>query len=171
QAQQDVNTSFKDLSIEIQAYPTGVLYGLRFDTGLGAKSSGNVRLGYNMVRHRDLGVNEDERGGGFGGSLGYRYHLSPSKEKWFGGMRTDVWFNEVEWKNQIGEIDEDKGTTNIVVLQPTVEAGYVLPLGEGGWFLSPSIAFGFEINVVSDGKDVGQGAILLVGFSFGKRFR
>ena len=170
QGQSDGADAYKALGVEIQAYPTGFLYGLRFDATLGAKSSGNIRLGYNMARHRDLGVHEDERGGGWGGTLGYRYHLTSTKEKWFGGIRADVWFNKMDWKDNIGTADEVSGSTDIVVLQPTLEAGYTFLLGNAGWYVSPALAFGFEVNVVSDGEDVGQGAILLLGFSLGKRF-
>ena len=35
----------------------------------------HFRLGYNWIRHGDQGVHEDERGDGFGFSLGYKYYL------------------------------------------------------------------------------------------------
>ena len=34
----------------------------------------------------------------------------------------------------------------------------------------PSIAFGAEINIKTEGAPVGEGAVLLLGFTFGKRF-
>ncbi|MEM9920166.1 MAG: hypothetical protein AAF990_18865 [Bacteroidota bacterium] len=160
----------KALGIEFQAYPTGIMPGLRFDLGLGAQSSVNLRLGLNILDHRDLGVQDDENGIGFGGSLGYRYHMSSNKAKWFGGIRADLWFNEVDWEDESGRDEALKGTTNIIVFQPTVEAGYIFSLGDKGWYFTPNLSFGFEINVKTDGEEVGEGAVLLVGFSFGKRF-
>ena len=87
---------------------------------------------------------------------------------WFAGLRSDLWFNDIDWKDNIGGPLELSGHTDIVVLQPTLEGGYRFSLGED-WYVSPSLAFGFEINIVSKGADVGQGAIVLVGIGIGKR--
>ena len=71
--------------------------------------------------------------------------------------------------DNIGLSDEIGGTTNITVVQPTVEGGCALPVGENRFF-SPTIAFGYEINVVTEGEPTGEGAILLLGFTFGRRW-
>ena len=47
---------------------------------------------------------------------------------------------------------------------PTVEAGYTFRLAQG-WRLNLFAAGGAEINVSTDGEDVGEGAIGLLGFS------
>ncbi|MEM1322638.1 MAG: hypothetical protein AAGG75_20405 [Bacteroidota bacterium] len=157
-----------DLGIEFQAYPTGLMPGVRAEFGLDDKQAVHIRLGYNIVRHRDLGEHDDERGGGFGGSLGYRRYFGAERSGWFAGVRGDVWFNDVDWKDNIGEVDEVRGNTDVVVVQPTAEAGYRFGFGER-WFFAPSIALGAEINIKTEGADVGQGAVLLLGFSIGKR--
>jgi len=159
-----------DLGLEIQAYPTGVLSGVRADFGFGERQALHVRLGYNLVRHRDLGEHEDERGGGFGFSLGYKRYFSADFRRWFLGLRSDLWFNDVDWKDNIGMLNEVSGNTKITVLQPTLEGGFAFEFGEGQWFFTPSLAFGYEINVKTEGAEVGQGAILLAGFSIGRRF-
>lgn len=159
-----------DIGPEVQAYPTGILSGVRADFGFKEFNTIHLRVGYNLVRHRDLGEHEDERGGGFGFSLGYKRYFKPGFQKWFLGLRSDLWFNDIDWKDNIGLINEIRGNTDVTVFQPTLEGGYTLLMGEGKWFFSPSIAFGAEINVDTDGAEVGQGAILLVGFSIGKRF-
>ena len=145
---------------EIQAYPTGLIPGIAFEKS-GDRGAWNVRLGYNLVNHRDLGIQDDERGGGFGGSLGYQYFLKKYGSKWFMGARTDLWRNRIDWKNQPGTPQEVQGTSKIVVLQPTAIAGYAW--GIGSFQLRPTIAFGAEINVKTVGKEVGHGAILLAG--------
>lgn len=154
-----------DLSFEFQAYPTGLIPGIRLEWGFQERHALHLRVGYNWIRHRDLGVHADERGDGFGGTLGYRYFLSQDFRAWFLGLRADIWRNKVAWEDP-----NASGVSNIWVLQPTLEGGYLFLLGENQWIFAPSLAFGAEINVVTEGAEVGQGLILLLGFSVGKRF-
>ena len=165
-------TGLLEAGIEIQAYPTGLIPGVHLDVALGEKGSIYTRLGYNIVRHRDLGVHEDERGGGFGGSLGYRYYLNETRLGWFGGVRCDVWLNSVDWKDNIDLPTEVSGTTEVTVLQPTAEVGYAMSIMSAGekMVFSPALAFGREINVKTDGAEVGQDFILLGGFRVSYRF-
>ena len=158
-----------DLSFEFQAYPTGLIPGIQIERGFADKNTIHLRVGYQYIRHRDLGVHEDERGNGFGFTLGYKRYLKENFQGWFLGVRNDIWFNELDWKDNIDLPNEISGTSNITVVQPTAEAGYLFKLGENG-FLVPTIAFGVEINVRTEGADVGEGAILLLGFEIGQRF-
>ena len=98
--------------------------------------------------------------------MGYRHFLS-SSGRWFLGVRNDFWFNSLDWRDQIGQPNEVNGSTNITVVQPTLEGGLGFSLGEK-WGIFPSISFGYEINVVTRGEEVGQGAILLLGVSLQK---
>ena len=153
------------LGIEFQAYPTGIMPGARAELALGERNELHLRVGANLFDHRDLGVQQEEIGGGGGFTLGYRRYFSDGQEGFFLGARNDIWFNTNNWKNDAG----DTGTTKIVVVQPTAEAGYRFGLGESSWTLAPAVGFGFEVNVVSNGEDVGQGAILLLGVSLMKK--
>ena len=157
-----------DLTIEFQAYPTGLIPGIRIDKGFGEKHAFHLRGALNLIDHRDLGVQDDERGSGFGGTFGYRYYLKPEFQGWFLGIRTDVWRNTIEWES-LTDIPS-AGTTKLWVVQPTLEGGYLFLLGNQSWVFSPSLGFGVEVNVVTEGAETGQGMILLVGFSIGKRF-
>jgi hypothetical protein len=150
--------------IELQVYPTGIMPGLRVEKRMN-RNEVNLRLGLNLFDHRDLGVQEEEIGGGGGGSLGYRRYFADGGTGFFLGARTDLWVNRNRWRDEIGTPTEVSGTTNLLVVQPTAEAGYRLGLGESRWLLAPTLGFGFEVNVVSDGADVGQGAIVLLGVS------
>ena len=153
--------------IELQVYPTGIMPGVRFEYG-DAANEWHLRVGANLFDHRDLGVQEEEIGGGGGFTIGYRRYFAGEPTKWFIGARNDIWFNRNNWRTNIDFPNETSGTTNLVVVQPTAEAGYRFSLGDGGWSLAPALGFGFEVNVVSNGADVGQGAILLVGLSLMK---
>ena len=128
---------------------------------LNSKSSLNLRLGYQIIDHRDLGVQDDEVGNGYGVSLAYRRFFSNSTRGMSLAFRTDLWFNEMDWME-----GQTEGITNITVIQPTLMAEYVIPLG-AKTFITPSIAFGWEWNVVTDGEPTGEGAIVLVGVTAG----
>lgn len=159
-----------DVGLEVQVYPTGVIPGLHFEYGLSDQDGLLGRVGYNIVNHRDLGVQDDEKGGGFGFSLGYRRYFKADRQGFFLGARTDLWFNKIDWKQDPNLITEVKGRSDITVFQPTAEAGYVINLKKEGWSFVPSIAFGAEINIKTEGLPVGEGAVLLLGFTFRKRF-
>ncbi|MDX1476663.1 MAG: hypothetical protein R3301_03120 [Saprospiraceae bacterium] len=150
-----------------QAYPTGSIPGVHLELGLTDRASLTGRIGYNIVYHGDAGVHDDERGGGFGFSLGYRRHLGGALSRWFGEMRCDIWFNEIDWEDRSGDTVVAEGTSEVTVVQPTAKVGYRLAIGQGGTQLVPSLAFGAEINAQTKGAAVGQGAILLVGLSLG----
>lgn len=152
---------------EVQAYPAGVIPGLRFSYNLSGTSDINVRLGLNIADREDNGEHDNEEGEGPGFSVGWRKYQAENQSKWFLGLRADVWFLEIDWEDTLDRIAA--GTTDITVFQPTIEAGYRFGSGNG-WSLTPTLAFGYEINVETDGEDVGEGAILLGGISFTYRF-
>ena len=157
-----------DLVFEFQAYPTGLIPGLRFEKGFANKNALHLRAGYNWIRHGDAARHGDERGNGFGFTLGYKRYARPGFKGLFGGVRNDLWWNKINWKDGQGS-NETSGTTDILVVQPTVEAGWLLSLGPK-ITVSPSLAFGYEINVKTDGEPTGEGAIFLVGLGAGLRF-
>jgi len=167
-AQENKLSTF-DINLELQVYPTGLLPGIRLEKGFKEKNAVSLRLGYNVVDHRDLGVKDKEEGGGFGFSFGYKRYLKTDFEKLFFGIRNDVWFNEIEWIDNIETVAEETGTADIIVVQPTVEAGYLWAFRKD-WIFAPTISLGYEINVKETGGDVGEGAIFLIGVNLGKRF-
>ncbi len=157
--------SQQQIGVEFQTYPTGQIASLNYATTLKGNGALEARIGYNFVDHRDLGVQDDEKGGGIGGSIGYAHPIWGLLRL---GLRTDLWWNTIDWKMETGTPLEVSGTTRITVLQPTLTLDYPIPLGN--WMLTPRIAFGAEINVQIDGEEVGQGAILLGGIGFSRVF-
>ena len=148
--------------LEVQGYPTGLIAGITTEYELSYSLLGHVRAGYNLVRHRDLGKHDDERGGGFGGTLGLRYYIQEMYSSWFVEARSDLWFNKITWKDRIGQINQTTGKSEVTVLQPTLLGGYTFELGPVKF--SPTVAFGYEINIKTKGQETGQGPILLIGF-------
>ena len=163
-AQDSTSLKYYSLGVEMQLYPTGFLLGARGEIGFSQQSI-DFRIGYNFINHRDQGVQANEEGGGYGFTLGYRYYLNLPNDRFFIGVRSDFWFNEIIWQDE----NSGSGTTNIVVLQPTVNCGYVFLIKEN-WTITPTLAFGWEMNIFKRGEPVGQGAILLIGLNLSHRF-
>jgi hypothetical protein len=157
-----VNAQIK-LNFELQAYPTGLIPGLRLEKNISDASVVHLRLGYNVFDHRDLGVQESESGSGFGFTLGYSKAFKNRKLSW--GVRNDIWWNSVDWENNIQVPNMTAGTTDITVLQPTAELTYKLV--DKNVTIRPSLAVGFEWNVKTDGEPTGEGAIVLLGVIIG----
>jgi len=164
------------ISLETQVYPAGIIPGIRFDLNLSDNSFLTSGIGYNFTDRQDFGKNDNEEGGGPGFSLGYA-RANFFTENLTAHIRTDLWFMDIDWE-QKGLIICDptacpnavtRGTTEITVLQPTLGLGYNLILSEN-LFLKPNLSFGYEINIKTKGREVGEGAILLGGLSFGYDF-
>jgi hypothetical protein len=149
------------LGIEAQGYPTGIIVGISADFFPGEDSKIHLRFGYNLVRHGSAGEHFDERGGGIGITGGY--DLMPlNSKRWVFGLRTDLWFNSIDWHEIYPNDLEERGTTDVTVLQPTAQVGLRVPLGK--YFeLIPNLSLGYEINIRTRGEEVGQGPIVLLG--------
>ena len=150
------------LNAELQIYPTGLIPGIRFEKQFTEKTAGHIRVGVNLFDHRDLGVQSNERGSGFGFTLGASRRLSESS--WSLGLRNDIWYNQVKW-DDITAPSPISSETKIVVLQPTAELTYGLSLGSLS--VRPSLALGLEWNVITEGSPTGEGPILLIGVIVG----
>lgn len=151
------------LNAELQAYPTGLIPGVRIENQVNERTNIHLRLGLNLFDHRDLGVHDEETGSGFGFTLGASRALK--NPKFSLGLRNDFWFNTVDWSDntQPGKI---AGQTKITVVQPTVELTYLI--NKKNLSIRPSAAFGLEWNVVTNGEPTGEGPILLLGLIIGK---
>lgn len=147
---------------EIQYYPAGWIYSGRADLYWKKHNNANFRIGYNAADRKDFSsFNDNEKGGGFGASIGYRYYLGKRKGL-FAGLRTDIWQLNIDW------VDVDafpsSGNTNITIFQPTLELGYQFILNKH-WIFAPTFTNGREINIVTKGEEVAQGWITLIGLN------
>ena len=156
-----------DVGIEFQAYPTGILPGIRLEKNFAERHAIHLRVGANIFDHRSLGKHFKEKGNGYGFSAGYKRYFRPNHERWFCGLRSDIWFNKVDWAKDIA-LPPFSGTTTITVIQPTTEFGFTYV--KNRLFFSPTLAVGFEINTNTVGEPTGEGAILLLGIHGGIRF-
>ncbi len=169
-AEAQTKAGFLNTGIEYNYYPAGHMIGLQSELAILRNShkeafanphhSINLRLGVNIARRKDFsGLNDDERGWGPGISVGYRYYVSKNWRAGYAGLyagiRTDYWHMNIDWKD--AKHNPTSGTTQIGVLQPKIELGYKWPIRQYDIILG--LSNGFEINVISKGKDVGQGFI------------
>jgi hypothetical protein len=152
---------------EYNYYPAGHVVGLQSEySPKNNHHSFNARLATNITKRWDFsGLNDDERGIGYGGSLGYRYYLTPQCRGLYLGARTDLWFMQVNWEDSSELISS--GTTNITVVQPTFEIGYLFHFNS--WELGTAFVNGTEINVKTEGEPVGEGWITLWQLRISKR--
>ncbi|GAB5407640.1 MAG: hypothetical protein BalsKO_00050 [Balneolaceae bacterium] len=160
------------VGIETQAYPAGIIPGIRFDVEITQNLNLNSRVGYNFTDRRDWGKHDNEQGGGVGFGLGIERTGFHTKNLSL-NLRTDLWLLDIDWRNSelycnvigsFGPCTEliSTGKSKVTILQPTIGLAYTLPVSDR-FFLKPSLSFGYEINVKTDGEEVGEGAILLVG--------
>ncbi len=146
------------LGLTFQWYPAGIIATANAEVYSGHKSSILFRIGGNFANRKDFSHwNDNEKGNGFGVTVGFRKHFIIGKGELITGLNADVWNMWINWKNNTGELNQTRGVTYTLVLQPLIEAGYFrsilqtpLKAGIGG-------GFGREINVFTKGKAVGQG--------------
>lgn len=152
--------------VTLQAYPAGTIVALHGAISLGQRDALRGYAAYNITHRRDFGEHEDERGGGPGAGVAWRHYFGSGHHGLHVGPRIDMWLLAVDWIDHNGL---EKGSTSLVVLQPTAQLGYTWQFGNGRFALAATAALGAEINVITEGEDVGQGAILLLGVSISKR--
>lgn len=139
----------------IQFYPAGIITTVHADIMLNNNNSIYTRIGGNYANRQDFSdFNDNEKGGGFGGSVGYRRHFPLKKGKLIAGFNTDVWNLWIRWKNDINTTFQTRGTTYTLVLQPWAEGGYFYAFKSSLLQIGLTAGFGKEFNVITDGKKV-----------------
>lgn len=158
-----------NIGLEYEYYPAGQIFGLVGEYFINNEHALHAKLGANVARRKDFsGLNDDERGWGPGFTLGYRYYFDGTMKNFYVGLRADMWSMDIDWKDSTNS--PTSGTTEILVFQPTAEFGYSLNFGVNKmWNFKAAIVNGLEINVVSNGKDVGQGFITLGQITVARR--
>jgi len=154
------------VGVTVQAYPAGVILAARASLPIRARSTLTAHAAHNLTDRRDFGEHDNEEGGGPGFGLAFRRYLGTRYEGMHVGVRADLWFLEIDWQD---DAPRRSGTTDIVVLQPTAQAGYTRTVANGRLVLEATVALGVEINIDTQGEAVGEGAILLGGLAMAYR--
>lgn len=154
------------VGLEFQAYPAGLVPGIRWERPVRGDWALALRLGWNLTDRRDWGEHDDESGDGPGGGLSVLRHFEGWGRSWRAGVRVDTWWLEIDWEDDAAStLGAREGRTEVVVVQPTVVLGVKL-WSSGPWTAEVTVAFGQEINVETDGEEVGEGLIGLLGITF-----
>lgn len=156
-------TSDSRWGFEVQMYPTGIIPGVRYEWDVSSQDQLFARIAYNFTERSDFGEHDDESGGGPGIGFGWRHWLNQATSEWHYGARLDVWDLEIDWEED-GPPETD-GTTDIIVVQPSAELGYSWKQQDGSR-IDLTAGLGIEVNVDTDGEDVGEGVIALGGASW-----
>lgn len=152
------------IGADVKWYPAGWIVGPSVAYAAAPKHILNAGIAVNLADRKDFsGLNDDEKGTGFGGNIGYRFLFNPTKSSFFLGARVDLWGMKINWKDKVGTPQAINGTTNITIFQPTAEIGYWLKLKDNKWNFLFSGGGGAEVNIKTKGKEVGQGGIWLLG--------
>jgi hypothetical protein len=161
---QDFGYKTIDVGAEFQWYPKGYIYDLHLAYNFPIHYSIQAHVGYNKSNWKEKGIHDNEEGGGPGFSLGYRYYFLVRPHGFFLGARADMWRLFIDWRQGI-----NNGRSKVWALQPTAEMGYMFLINDL-FFISPSIAAGIQTNIKTEGQAVGDGSVILVGFSAGWKF-
>ena len=166
-------TSNNNFGVSVQVYPAGIIPSINYEYHLSKTSSLQHRLGINIINRQDFSdENDEEKGFGIGGMIGYRYHFLNPKGEFIIGANFDVWNTWIDWRNDINETIQTSGNTYTLVLQPWLEAGYFFKFKNKSK-LGITAGFGREINAITNGKEVAQGWIgsLSLQYYFAKRVK
>ncbi|MES2883225.1 MAG: hypothetical protein V4709_00350 [Pseudomonadota bacterium] len=145
--------------VELRGYPAGGIVSVGALFPYGAHMEWGVSALYNRAERGDAGEHDDESGDGFGVGIEARRFHSASRQGWFYGARAELFQLDIDWVDPSNR----RGQSEITVLQPTARLGYRLaPFGNGA-SLELAGGVGVEINVETDGEQVGEGAIGLIG--------
>lgn len=148
---------------EVLWYPAGWIAGATAGYYVTPKHFISAGLGVDIANRKDFGKNDDEKGTGFGGSLGYRFVFTPDKSSFLLGTRIDLFSMKVKWKDNIGTPQVINGTTKITIFQPTANVGYWIKPKNSQFNFLFSAGGGAEINIKTNGREVGEGGIWLIG--------
>lgn len=162
---QTIGYSTVDVGGEFQWYPQGHITGLHIAYNSKYHQAVHLRIGYNKTDRDDWGKHEEEKGGGWGGTIGYRYYFRPFPHKFFIGVRTDLWRLNINWSDSNPLAS---GVSKTWVVQPTIELGYLFFVNDQG-FITPTISNGYMMNIKTNGAETGNGFITLLGISAGIR--
>jgi len=150
---------------EAQLYPAGAIVGVHVRRWITQDEMLLLRAAWNFTERQDFGEHDDETGDGPGMGLGYRRYMNPDGEGWVFGGQLDAWDLSISWEDAEFGGPVERGSSELLVVQPSAVVGWSW-LGEGGDRFEITASLGMEINVETEGEEVGEGSILLVGFSW-----
>lgn len=160
-AQSTRSRGIESVGLGVQLYPAGTMINLKSNWKVSPREILTGKLGYNFARRQDFGKHDNEEGGGPGFTLAYKRYFKTALSGWFIEGRAAMWFLDIDWRDNT---PLRSGNTDITVFQPTAGLGYDFLMGDA-MKLGLIAAFGYEVNLATNGEPVGEGGISLLGIS------
>jgi len=160
-AQNTRSRGIESVGLGLQIYPAGTMINLKSNWKVSPREILTGKLGYNFAMRQDFGKHDNEEGGGPGFTVAYKRYFKTELSGWFMEARAAMWFLDIDWGDNT---PLRSGNTDITVVQPTVGLGYDFLINHS-LKLGFIAAFGYEVNVATNGEDVGEGGISLLGIS------
>lgn len=162
-AQNTPKRGVQSVGFGLQVYPAGTIINIKSAWAVSTKGELIGKLGYNFAQRENFGEHDSEEGNGPGFTIAYKRFLNAGFKGWYAEARMGMWFLDIDWQDNL---PATSGNTDISVFQPTLGIGYDFPLKNERIKLGLLVAFGYEVNIVTSGEEVGQGGISLLGLSF-----
>ena len=154
---------------DLQAYPTGIVLNARYEQAIKWNHGINFNIGYNRFSHPRWGVHDVEHGGGPGVSVGYRYYIRWGLKRYFVGGNVGLWYNRAQWKDNEDTPKETSGNSNLLTLHYIAETGYCWIIKNLPFGIAPYFAIGAKRNVKTDGDDIREGVLFILGINLNFR--
>lgn len=125
-------------------------------------------LGYKDVWRPIPNTHNNEKGKGFGGSVGYRYYFKVLPKGIYLGLRAHVWS-----LSMYRSADNTAKNTNLTIGQPSAELGYTAVINDIAFvtfYYSAGKQFQISDADKSYGYGYGKGSVSSFGISGGIRF-
>jgi hypothetical protein len=162
-SQMEVGYNTTDIGAEFQWYKDGKFIGLHAAVNAKLHHSIHGEIGYYVAGNPTATLYVNEKKGGLGLGLGYRYYTMLRPHAFFIGVKANLFTNKVKL---LGTQDPEWRTSKIFI--PAFETGYMILVNDL-FFITPSLAIGYKTNLEFKSLDE-QKAVGLLGISMGFKF-
>lgn len=163
-AQMEVGYNTTDIGAEFQWYKDGKFIGLHIATNAKLHHSFHSEIGYYMAGDPTASFYDNQKKGGLGLGLGYRYYIMLRPHAFFIGVKANLFTNEIIL---LGTQDPETHTSKIFI--PSLETGYMILVNDC-FFITPAISIGYKTNLESIMSLDEKKAVALLGISVGAKF-
>lgn len=157
----DVGYNTTDVGAEFQWYKDGKFIGLHLAHNAKLHHSFHGEIGYYMAGDPTSSFYSNKTNGGLGTGLGYRYYIDLRPHAFFIGAKANFFIYKISTQTLM------EFTSKIFI--PSLETGYMILVNDQ-FFITPTVAMGYKMNLQSEMKFEEEKAVALLGISAGFKF-